>query len=134
MRYMLVARGTAIATVVVTMACSGSNTPMAPDPPGGTPPQSITIIGERGNQSFTPNPATTGSSRQVVWRNTDSVVHRIVSNDGAFDTGDIAPGATSPARTVAANGTNYHCSLHTTMIGAISTPGSAPPPCTGAYC
>jgi hypothetical protein len=49
--------------------------------------------GNLGAQSFSPNPATQ-SHGGVAWHNSDSATHRIVSNDGSFDTGDIAPGAT----------------------------------------
>jgi hypothetical protein len=31
-------------------------------------------------------------------------------------------------------GTNYHCSLHTTMVGAIGVAAEPPPECTGPYC
>jgi plastocyanin len=70
-----------------------------------------------------------------VWRNNDSVAHRIVFNDGSRDTGDIAPGATTAAITLPNDGVNYHCSIHPGMIGSVRpTGGGAPPPCTGVYC
>ncbi len=69
-----------------------------------------------------------------MWRNNDTVVHRIVSNDGTFDTGDIAPGATTRAIQSPSAGTNYHCSIHPGMIGAVNATGGAPPPpCQGTY-
>jgi plastocyanin len=71
----------------------------------------------------------------VAWLNNDALVHRIVANDGSFDTGDIAPGATSRAVQASAAGTNYHCSIHPAMIGAIgSAQGEPPPACSGPYC
>jgi plastocyanin len=74
-----------------------------------------------------------GSS--VAWHNNDGTTHRIVANDGSFDTGNIAPGATSSAVRPAAAGANYHCSIHPSMTGAIgSQQGTAPPECTGPYC
>ena len=61
--------------------------------------------------------------------NEDSVAHRIVANDGSFDTGNIPPGASSQAMTVSADGARYHCSIHPSMIGVVnSTGGTAPPP------
>jgi plastocyanin len=69
----------------------------------------------------------------ISWRNNDSVTHRMVLNDGTFDTGDIAPGATSTARPLPTNGANYHCMIHPGMIGAIAG-SNGPPPCTGQYC
>jgi plastocyanin len=118
--------------VAAAWACGGGggSTPSGPSPTG---PVTITIIGDRGGQSFSPNPST-AAGQQVVFRNNDSVVHRVQLNDGSLDTGDIAPGGTSRAVTMPATGTNYHCMLHPGMIGAVSTPTSGPPPCTGIYC
>lgn len=108
----------------------GSSTPTSPSPTTVT----ITIRGERGNQSFEPNPASAGG-RMVVFHNADTVVHRVRLNDGSIDTGDIAPGATSAAFLMPSSGTNYHCSVHpTTMVGAVSGAAGGPPPCEGPYC
>ena len=112
--------------------CGGGSTPVTPGSTD-TGPVTITIVGERGNQSFSPNPASV-AGRAVVFRNTDAVVHRVLLNDGTLDTGDIAPGATSRVVTMPATGTNYHCALHTAMVGAVSAGAAAPPPCTGPYC
>jgi hypothetical protein len=71
----------------------------------------------------------------VVFRNADNVVHRVRLNDLSIDTGDIAPGASSQAVRMPQVGSNYHCSLHPDMIGAVMASGGAPaPPCTGVYC
>jgi plastocyanin len=115
----------------------GGGTPTNPTPGGGgsTGATTISIVGDRGNQSFTPNPGAPGQDQMVTWRNNDSVVHRIVLNDGTGDTGNIAPGATSNAVRLPANGANYHCSLHPGMIGAVrAASGDPAPPCTGIYC
>jgi plastocyanin len=116
-------------------ACGGSGgggNPTAPSPsPTGT--VTITIVGDRGAQSFSPNPAT-AAGRMVVFRNNDNVVHRVRLNDGTIDTGDIAPGASSQPVLMPAAGTNYHCTLHTGMIGAVAGEATPPPPCSGEYC
>jgi plastocyanin len=70
----------------------------------------------------------------MAWKNTDSVTHHIVMNDGSKDTGDIPPGGTSAALTLATNGGNYHCTIHPGMVGSINSSTGAPPPCSGAYC
>ena len=70
----------------------------------------------------------------VVFRNTDTVVHRVQLNDASIDTGNIAPGASSAPVLMPASGTNYHCTLHTGMVGAVSGETAPPPPCTGDYC
>ena len=53
----------------------------------------ISILGERGSQSFSPNQAFPWG-QMIMWRNDNGVTHRIVANDGSFDTGDIVAGAT----------------------------------------
>lgn len=108
----------------------GSDNPVGPSPGA---PVTITILGERGAQSFSPNPATAGG-QMVVFRNSDTVVHRVRLNNGSIDTGDIAPGATSQPVLMPVAGTNYHCTLHTGMIGAISSDTGPPPACEGQYC
>jgi plastocyanin len=95
----------------------------------------IAIVGDRGAQSFNPNPATIPQGQTLVFRNDDNTVHRIVFNDNSLDTGNINPSAASTGRAVPTNGANYHCTIHPGMIGSISgTQGQPPPPCTGQYC
>lgn len=134
-------RRAALAAAFVVAGCGGGGygggTPTTPTPGGGgnTGATTINIVGDRGGQSFTPNPGTSGQDQMVNWRNGDGVVHRIVLNDGTADTGNISPGATSTAIRMPAAGANYHCSLHPGMIGSIrAASGDPPPPCTGQYC
>jgi plastocyanin len=110
---------------------SGSSSTTAPS---AAAPPTIAIVGQNGQQAFTPNPANFGG-QQVVFKNNDKVTHHIVLNDGSVDTGDIAPGATSRAVAMPSVGTNYHCAIHLGMIGAVdAASGGEPPPCTGPYC
>src|SRR5512138_3059866 len=77
---------------------SGSSAPGMPTPTSSTPPSNaitVSIMGQNGAQSFTPNPAPVTQGSLVVWRNSDNTVHHIVMNDGSFDSGDIGPGGTS---------------------------------------
>jgi len=126
--------------VVAASRCGGGDSggnPGAPTPPPAPPPPSastVSIVGDRGAQSFTPNPVSVPQGQNISWRNNDNQIHRIVFNDGSYDSGNIAPGAASDPRALPAGGANYHCSLHPGMIGAISAAGGQPPPCTGPYC
>ena len=126
----------ALAVAVAVAGCGGggsSGSPSAPSTSGG--PSTISIVGDRGGQSFSPNPGSSGQDLMVTWRNNDGATHRIVLNDGTADTGDIAPGATSRAVRLPAAGANYHCSIHPGMVGAIKgASGDPAPPCTGPYC
>ena len=79
------ALGTAIIALSVT-SC-GDDSPAAPTSNAAT----ITIAANDGSQSFSPNPAQVGG-QMAVWRNDHGETHRIVANDGSFDTGNLAPG------------------------------------------
>ena len=122
--------------------CGGSSgssgNPAAPPAPAPTPapasPTTINIQGDRGSQSFAPNPGTVAQGNMVRWTNSDTVTHHIVLNDGSLDTGDIAPGASSPTMALMVNGARYHCTIHPGMVGSINSSAGEPPPCSGAYC
>jgi plastocyanin len=124
----------------LAVSCGGGSNPSpSPSPtPTPTPTPSgagqVNIVGNRGNTSFNPNPVNADANRMAVWTNTDGVVHRIVANDGSFDTGNINPGAASGAIAVAAAGANYHCSIHPSMIGVVNDANGQTPPCTGNFC
>src|SRR5262249_17592561 len=125
---------------LVMAGCGGSSHNDATPAPSPVPSQSpsastftITVTGQNGAQSFSPNPADAGGML-VVFHNADSIVHRVVLNDGSIDTGDIAPKADSKAVMMPTTGTNYHCSIHPTMIGAVDSQAGPPPTCTGPYC
>jgi plastocyanin len=128
-------RFTSIAAAVLTASCSGGGGANVPTGPGAPNAITITIVGERANQSFNPNPSTVAPGQMLVWRNTDNIVHRIKFNDDRLDTGDIAPGASSAPRAMPTEGANYHCTLHPGMVGSIRATSTAPPPpCDGPYC
>jgi plastocyanin len=106
---------------------SNNSNPMAPAPTtggGGTgvaPDVTITINGMDGAQSFSPNPGSVKVGQTVAWRNTDSVAHTATADGGSFNTGTIAPGATSsPIMMSAAGSLAYHCSFHPSMVGSLT--------------
>jgi plastocyanin len=110
----------------------GGGTPAPTPPPGAI--SAIDILGNRGTQSFSPNPASVRQGDQFVWRNTDGLAHHIVLNDGSLDSGVIPPGGSGPALRLGTDGANYHCTIHPGMVGSISASSGQPPPCTGQYC
>jgi plastocyanin len=125
------------AAVIAVMAGSswgcGSSAPAAPSP-NNPDVLVVDIVREAGAQSFSPNPANPGA-RRVIFRNVDSVIHRVRLNDGSIDTGDILPGRSSNPVQMPAAGTNYHCPLHPGMVGSVqASDGAAAPPCEGLYC
>jgi len=116
----------AFAFLAVSASGCGNNAgpgsiPTSPTPStGGTASVTIAIVTTGGSNSFSPNPAAEAQGGTVAWRNADNTTHRIVADDGSFDTGNIAAGATSQAVMASAAGVNYHCSIHPAMVGTIS--------------
>jgi len=116
------------AFVVVAASCGSSSSPTSPSPTpggggggGGTADVTITIAGENGSQSFSPNPAAVTAGQTVAWRNADSMTHTATANDGSFNTGNIAPGATSAPITMGTAGSfAYHCQIHPDMVGTLN--------------
>ena len=131
----IVVRSAALVAALSFVTCGGGSSNNPTGPSGTVPPGTLTIeIRSTSNSSsFAPNPAAGGQGQMVSWRNLDGETHRIVANDGTFDTGTIPPGATSSGIALS-RGINYHCTLHTTMVGAIGIATEPPPPCTGEYC
>jgi plastocyanin len=70
-------------------------------------------------QLFAPGRTDALVGESVTWRNTDHVTHNIAAEDGSFDSGDLAPGATF-SRTFAAPGTHrFYCRIHRFMRGTV---------------
>lgn len=120
------------AMAAAAVACNDSNTsPTAAPTPTPTPSGTtggtsasvvITISGMLGSQSYSPSPATVSVGQSVAWKNGDTVAHTATQDgSGGFDTGSIAPGATSAPITMATAGTlTYHCSIHPSMTGTLT--------------
>ncbi len=126
-----------LAVAVSTINCGGGGSynapPTTPSPtPTPTPAPSganvtVSIVGSSGSGAFSPNPASATAGQTVAFKNNDGTQHRIVSNAGGYDSGNIAPGATSSTMTVSSGSAqNFHCTIHPTMVFAVN--GSAPPP------
>ena len=81
----------------------------------------ITIQGNRGNQSFSPEPATMRVGQTVAWRNADSVTHNATQDANRFATSNLIAGATSPSLAMTTAGTfTYRCTIHPGMIGTLT--------------
>ena len=111
--------------VFAAWGCGGngsSSNPSLPSTPSSSGAVTVTIMGQRNDQSFSPNPAPLAQGSLIVWQNNDNTIHRIVMNDGSFDSGNISPGAMSSTMRLTSSGGSYHCAVHpTTMFGSINT-------------
>lgn len=128
LRQLCSSAGLAVVVMAFAFGCGDdASSPAAPSPgpgtpsAGGSPPDvTITILSMSGAQSYSPNPGTVRAGQTVAWRNGDSVTHTATADGGAFNTGSIAPGATSTAiRMPTAGSLAYHCSLHPSMVGTL---------------
>ena len=133
-----------LAAMAVSASCGGSGgyggnstaTPTTPSPSGASSVVTITITGNKGALSFSPNPAQCATGQTVVWKNADSVTHRVQIDDLGVNTGDLAPGATSQPMSLGDVSKSYHCSLHPQMVGALNgaaTPAPSDGPACGPY-
>src|SRR5204863_3799862 len=120
------AAGAMTALVVGLWGCSGNGyssgsvaNPSSPTPSSAAGIVTINVVAINGAQSFSPNPATLPAGQMVVWHNVDTITHRVVLNDRSGDTGDLAPGVSSPPMAMGAASGQYHCSIHPDMVGSI---------------
>ena len=132
-------RSSVILVLVLTAAVSasrcggGDSSSSTPTSPGNTTPNVVTvsIVGTKGNASYVPDPVPTASGDQVMFKNNDTITHRIVMDDNSVDFGSLSPGASSAAKGVGASG-NFHCTIHPSMVGSINgTAAPTPPPGSG---
>ena len=75
-------------------------------------------VGIHGN-TFDPATLTIQAGQHVHFSNHDGVSHTATSDTGAFDTGNIAGGASGSAEFESAGTFPYHCKIHPTMKGTI---------------
>jgi manganese oxidase len=81
----------------------------------GTPPAANTVTIQ--NMAFNPATVTVAAGTTVTWTNNDAMTHTVTSGvpgspDGAFDSGNMANGATYQ-HTFATKGTfQYYCKVH----------------------
>ena len=124
--------GGVLLVAAAAIGCGGGSStytpasPSAPPPPPTSSPATaaltITIAGMNGSNSYSPNPATVKAGQAVAWHNADAMPHTATADAGGFDTGNIAPGATSNPITMNTAGSfPYHCTIHGfTMTGVLT--------------
>lgn len=72
------------------------------------------------NFAFNPTSLTVKAGTTVTWVNKDSTTHTVISDNGAFPSGDLNPGS-NYTYTFNKTGTYpYHCSIHPSMTGTVT--------------
>jgi plastocyanin len=91
---------------------------MSPAPSAG-PAVSATAVTISGF-AFGPASISVPVGSTVTWTNQDGTAHTVTADDGSFDSGNLAPGATF-SQTFDTPGTyTYHCAIHSSMTGTIT--------------
>jgi plastocyanin len=75
----------------------------------------VTIV----NFAFSPATLNVQVGRTVTWTNQDSTTHRVASDSGVFDSGNLVQSATFSYTFNNAGTFAYHCAIHTYMTGNI---------------
>ena len=86
----------------------------------------INIVASFGSTAFMPNPTAANMGDEIVFTNTDLVMHHIVLDDGT-DLGEVQPGQSSAPMPLMTPTATYHCTIHPTMVGSINGDLPAPP-------
>jgi plastocyanin len=88
------------------------------------PASSANTVVQINRNSFAPASVTINSNDSVTWRNSDTINHQVVANNGSFASPILGPGKTY-TRTFRNGGTfRYHDSLRPTVRGTIVVRGA----------
>lgn len=105
----------AVAAVAVLLACGGGDEYGGTGPngdDGGSAAGAVEIDMVTGDE-FSPQVDTVAAGDTVVWTNQNSVTHTATADDDSWDTGDVAPDATSDQVVFSQTGDHpYHCIYH----------------------
>ena len=77
--------------------------------------------------AFTPQELTVTVGDTVTWTNTDPVAHTATSTAGAFDSGEIAEGASYSVTFTSPGTYDYLCTPHPSMTGRVVVVAAAAP-------
>src|SRR5262245_44284432 len=110
----------AAAIAAAFSACGGSSsTPTTPTPTGTV----VSIVSGSSNlttNAYAPNPVNVAVGGTVSWVNNDNTPHTATANNGQFDSGNLAPGASFSRTFTTAGSFPYKCTLHPGMVGTVN--------------
>jgi plastocyanin len=96
--------------------------PSAQAPAQGAAPSAQTqdaVAVSIANFAFQPASLQIAAGSTVTWTNADSTAHTVTSDSGAFDSGQLAPGATFNQTFMTPGTFTYHCQIHPFMTATI---------------
>ena len=98
--------------MTATAAPAGSDSGSAAPATGGS---AVSLA----NYAFSPTSLTVAAGTTVTWTNNDTAAHTVTADDGSFDSGNLAPGATFTFTFATAGSVAYHCNYHPNMVATI---------------
>lgn len=69
--------------------------------------------------SFNPDTLTVKVGQKVTWTNNDSYAHTVTSDNGTFNSGNLAAGQSFSFTFDKVGTFSYHCSIHTFMTAKV---------------
>lgn len=91
----------------------------------------VTIVEPSPNDAlkwtFDPAEVTVSAGSTVTWHNGGAQGHTVTANDGAFDSGNVSPGADFQWKPSAAGDFAYHCEPHPWMKAVVHVVGGSTP-------
>jgi plastocyanin len=122
----------ALLAAVLIAACGSSSSPTSTIPtthPAATPtaaattaskPVSGAVTVSIKNYMFMPMSLTVKAGTKVTFHNDDQTTHTATANNGAFDTGNVAPGKSVTVTMTKTGVAKYHCAFHAFMMATIT--------------
>ena len=92
--------------------------PPSPPPPGGSLHMHAVSIQ---NFAFTPASLAVAAGDTVRWTNNDGTTHTVTSDTGSELSGQLSSGQSYLHVFSAAGNFTYHCSIHTYMMGSVTS-------------
>ena len=124
----LLTLGLGISFIIINSGCSKDTSNLADDngsvrtagsgPTGAAP----TVYAGRvslTSAGYTPAELLIAESGTVLWTNNDNAVHTVTADNGMFDSGDLAAGATFTHTFGTRGAYYYHCKYHPEATGLV---------------
>ncbi len=103
--------------LVALIACGGygSQPAATPAPAQNSSQPAVTISGF----AFSPATLTVKAGTTVTWTNNDPTAHTVTSDNGAFDSGNVASNGAFSYTFASAGTFPYHCAIHASMKASV---------------